>query len=249
MLTAACRALVAALALLGLAAGPASASTTNLGGAWQVQSSAAISDGGPLVSQPGYSNAAFLPVTSDDAGAAGTEVGAQVANSINGLTGKPDPDHCSTQTIYFSDNLQTCTGAEIGQSSPPDPAGPYGVPWWFRTTFSATLAPGQSAQLVLRGILGKADVWVNGVEIATQLTGSEAEHTYDVTSLLQPGANALAIELAPNDPGTLPHAGPRRLGPDPARPEHGHQVPGPAAHRERAVAERRARGRRTTRRT
>ncbi len=202
MLTAASRVLVVALALLGLAA-PASASTVTLGGAWQVQSSAAIGGGGPLISQPGYGNPAWLPVTADDAGAAGTEVAAQVANSINGLTGRPDPEHCSSATIYFSDNLQTCTGAEIGQTSPPDPAGPYGVPWWFRTTFNAGVAPGQDAQLAIRGLMGRADIWLNGVELAQQLTGSEAEHVYDVTSLLVPGANALALELYPNEPGNF----------------------------------------------
>src|SRR5262249_47909245 len=150
-------------------------------------------------------NSAWLPVTADDAGAAGTEAAAQVASSINGLTNKPDPDHCSFATIYYSDNLQTCTGLEIGQSGPPDPTRPYGVPWWSGRSFTSNLAPGQDAKLIVRGVMGRADLWVDGVQIAQQssLAGSEAEHVYDVTALLRQGDNALAFRIYPNDPGLL----------------------------------------------
>jgi exo-1,4-beta-D-glucosaminidase len=79
------------------------------------------------------------------------------------------------------------------------------VPWWFRTEFTPNLGAGQDATLAVRGIMGKADLWVNGVLVAglDVLQGSEPEYTFDVTSLIRPGANALALKLYPNNAGAM----------------------------------------------
>ena len=53
--------------------------------------------------------------------------------------------------------------------------------------------------------LAQADVWVNGTEVATAATvdGDYTSFTFDVTSLLRPGTNSLALEMYPNDPNTM----------------------------------------------
>ena len=105
---------------------------------------------------------------------------------------------------FYSDNLTKCFGAPM--TSPGADTDPlFDVPWWFRTTFSPDLKPGQDAKLVINGVVGQADVWVNGTEVATEATveGDYSSYTFDVTSLLRPGTNALALELYPNNPATM----------------------------------------------
>ncbi len=187
---------VAVVALGACGAPAAQASTVDLTPNWQVQSSAVATDPGAALSQAGYSTASWLPVKTNDAGAVGGEVAAQLQNT-------PADAQCGANNIYYSDNIATCQGTE------PDahgfPTGVYNVPWWFRTEFTPNLQPGQSATLEVRGIMGQADLWVNGTEIATKavLQGSEPEYDFDVTALLHGGANALAFELYPNNPGTM----------------------------------------------
>ena len=67
------------------------------------------------------------------------------------------------------------------------------------------MRPGQDAKLVINGVMGQADVWVNGTEVATEATveGDYTSYTFDVTSLLRRGTNSLALELFPNNPSTM----------------------------------------------
>ena len=81
----------------------------------------------------------------------------------------------------------------------------FAKPWWFRTDFTASLATGQTASLVVNGVVGKADVWLDGKEIATSatVTGAYTKFTFDVSGVLRAGTNSLAIEMYPNDPSTM----------------------------------------------
>ena len=53
--------------------------------------------------------------------------------------------------------------------------------------------------------MGKADLWVNGTQVSTPdiLQGSEPEYDFDITSLIKPGANAIALKLYANNPGAM----------------------------------------------
>ena len=189
-------ALAAAAAVLLGCAGAASASVVDLAPNWQVVSSAIATDAGDAVSQPGYATTAWLQVHTNDADAVGGEVAAQLQNT-------PASSQCGADNIFYGENITTCQGAQPGAHSAPN--APYNVPWWFRTEFTPDLKAGQNATLEVRGIMGKADLWVNGVLLADQtvLQGSEPEYTFDITSLVKPGANALALKLYPNNPGTM----------------------------------------------
>jgi exo-1,4-beta-D-glucosaminidase len=179
-----------------VASAPALGKDLTLDGPWQVQSSALVSDPGEQVSTPGYENPRWLPVRVNDAGAVGGEVAAQLQNI-------PPDDPCGANHIFYSDNLTRCQGSPPGAHSAPN--APYDVPWWFRTSVRANLARGQHAQLLVRGIMGEADVWVNGTQIATreEVQGSEPEYEFDVTERLEHGRNTVALRLYPNNPDAM----------------------------------------------
>ncbi|HEY2652267.1 MAG TPA: hypothetical protein VGI50_10125, partial [Solirubrobacteraceae bacterium] len=177
--------------LSGWGAASASADVTTLGlGGWQVQSTARASQPGSAISRRRFATGSWLHVHPDDAGAVGTEVGALVQTG-----------HCPD--VFFSTNMKACFGymSQIG----PDTIRRFAVPWWFRTTFSSHLGPAQHAQLIINGVVGEADVWLNGTRIATRSTvqGDYTRYTLDVTRLVRAGTNALALKLYPNDPNTM----------------------------------------------
>jgi len=185
-------------------------------GGWDVQSTAATTDwttrtgatqAGHQVSAPGFSTAGWLPVENDDAGAVGTEVEALLQRGICPDDAALQPVNQASDSpasVFYSDNLTKCFGAPM--TSPGADTNPlFDVPWWFRTSFSPNLTPGQDAKLVINGVVGQADVWVNGTEVATEATveGDYSSYTFDVTRLLRPGTNVLALELYPNNPATM----------------------------------------------
>ena len=188
-----------------------------LAGNWEVQSSAASTDwttgngatqGGAAISAPGYDTNGWLPVTADDAGAVGTEVEALLQNGDCPLDQSLQPINQSadsTSSVFYSNNMQQCFGPpQTREGADTNPL--FSVPWWFRTDFTPDLSPGQDAKLVINGVVGQADVWVNGTEVATQATveGDYTSYTFDVTSLLHAsGHNTLALELFPNNPSTM----------------------------------------------
>jgi exo-1,4-beta-D-glucosaminidase len=133
---------------------------------------------------------ASLVVRPDDGGAPGTEVNALVQNG-----------RCPN--VFFSTNMKSCFGFQADNGPVTEPQ--FAVPWWFRTTFFADAGHGRHATLIVNGVVGQADVWVNGTEVATQATvqGAYTRYAFDVTSLLRHGPNSLALELYPNDPSKM----------------------------------------------
>ncbi|GAA1970590.1 glycoside hydrolase family 2 protein [Amycolatopsis minnesotensis] len=167
---------------------PASAEPVTLGtGGWQVQSTALAKQPGEQVSSPGFATKGWLPVKPDDAGAPGTEINALVQNG-------ECPD------VFTGENMRKCFGylPELGPVTVPR----FAVPWWFRTDFSPEIKAGQSAKLTIPGVVGEGDVWVNGKLVASKdiVSGAYAAQTFDVSKLVHPGKNSLAIKMYPNNP-------------------------------------------------
>jgi exo-1,4-beta-D-glucosaminidase len=156
---------------------------------WKVLSSATATQSGSQISTPGFATTGWLTVANDGAGAPGTEIAALLQNG-------------ACPNVFFSTNMKTCFGqlTKIGA----DTIAQFSVPWWYRTDFAAPPA-GQNAKLIVNGVVGKADVWVNGVEVATSTTvaGAYTRNVFDITSRLVAGTNSLAIEVYPNNPGTM----------------------------------------------
>jgi exo-1,4-beta-D-glucosaminidase len=179
--------------------------TLGLGG-WRVRSSGGVPQPGQQVSTPGFPTSGWLDVRPDDAGAPGTELEALLQNGVC----PHDPAFAINQLprmndhhVFFSDNLRRCYGLQTAIG--PDTIPEFSVPWWFRTDFTPNLRAGQAARLVVNGVVGQADVWVNGTEVGTQATvaGAFTSHSFDVTNLVRPGTNSLALELYPNNPTSM----------------------------------------------
>src|SRR5690242_6478724 len=194
-------------ALLSSPSSTGASDISNLGtSGWTVQSSAVATQTGAQISTPGFNTSTWLPVTNDDAGAPGTEIEALAQNGrcpgdtalqpVNQNTSSPN-------SVFFSNNLQLCYGnmTRIG----PDSVAAFDVPWWWRTDFTPNLAAGQTATLIVNGVVGSANVWVNGAEVATSatVTGAYTRFTFSLTSLIRSGTNSLAIEVNPNDPTSM----------------------------------------------
>src|SRR5215471_4269892 len=142
--------------LLNLPADPGASDLTDLGASgWEVQSSAVATQTGAQISTPGFNTSRWLPVANDDAGAPGTEIEALTQNGkcpgdtalqpVNQSTSSPN-------SVFFSNNMQLCYGSmnKIG----PDTVSEFSVPWWWRTDFTANLGSGQTATLIVNGVVG-----------------------------------------------------------------------------------------------
>jgi exo-1,4-beta-D-glucosaminidase len=157
---------------------------------WRVLTSATATQGGAAISTPGFDTRSWLAVRPDDAGAPGTEINALLQNGAC-------PD------VFYSDNMKKCFG-QLTENGP-ETIARFKDPWWYRTDFTARLTSAQTASLVVNGVVGKADVWVDGKRVATSdtVTGAYTKFTFDVTGLLRQGTNSLAVEVYPNDPNTM----------------------------------------------
>jgi exo-1,4-beta-D-glucosaminidase len=184
-------ALEAARISLASASGSGASDLSNLGaGGWRVASSAIAGQAGGRISSPAYRPSRWLRVRNDDAGAPGTEIEALLQNG-------------ACPGVFFSANMRKCFGyeASVGQ----DTVRRFAVPWWWRTSFRARLRPGQAAALIVNGVVGSADVWLNGHRLASSgtVTGAYTRFTFGITPLLRPGANVVAIRVHPNDPNRM----------------------------------------------
>ncbi|MDA8313131.1 MAG: glycoside hydrolase family 2 [Actinomycetota bacterium] len=140
---------------------------------WQVASTADAGVEGELVSLPGYDASSWL-----HAPARSTVLAALVAN------GEAAPDD-----VFFSTVMRDRF----------DPAR-FAVPWWFRAAFR--LSGPARTYVQVRGVIPRADLWVNGRRVldAGALAGAYRVETVDVTEHVSPGLNALALLVYPGDP-------------------------------------------------
>ena len=160
---------------------------------WAIQSSASVKLQGEAISRPGFQaqgwHAATVP---------GTIVGALVESGRY-----PDP--------YTAMNLRAIPGTTypIGEQFallPMPSDSPYSVSWWYRREFDLPAATRDRAiWLNLNGINYRANIWVNGVRIATSdgVAGAFRRYEFDITRVARRSAtNALAVEVfapAPRD--------------------------------------------------
>jgi hypothetical protein len=162
---------------VALLTGPAAADdfgaqpTGDLTHGWKIQSSAVAVDPGAVVSQPGYSTAGWLPISQPETLMAGL------------LENGRFPD------IFKSSNLAAVSADQ------------FKVNWWYRDELWLHPRPGQHQFLVMNGVLGRANLWVNGTKVAdqSQLQGAYSRLEYDLTPVLRNGANVIALDVFRND--------------------------------------------------
>ena len=153
---------------------------------WTLQSSARVQADGKTIS-----TSKFIPTGWHHATVPTTVVAALVKDKT-----LPDP--------FFAMNLRQFPGVTypIGgnfSNIAMQPDSPYAVSWWYRKQFAAPASySGKTVWLNFRGINYRADVWLNGKQIAdsNQIAGAWRTYELNVTNAVKPGAeNVLAVQV------------------------------------------------------
>jgi exo-1,4-beta-D-glucosaminidase len=161
---------------------------------WAIQSSSDVSENGAAISTVGYKAVGWYPTTVPS-----TVVGTLVQQSVY-----PDPG--------VGMNLRSIPGTSYPMfenfsliSMPPD--SPFRHSWWYRTEFRLPAEyNGKTLWLGFDGINFRANVWLNGHQVATseKMAGTWRLFNFDITAVTQLGeTNALAVEVFPPQPHDL----------------------------------------------
>jgi exo-1,4-beta-D-glucosaminidase len=191
--------LVIIIILIGTAAASSKkevtdSSTVVLRENWCIQPSAEVHAGGAEISRAGFPTNGWYPATVPS-----TVISALVEDKVY-----PDP--------YTGMNLRSIPGTtypifEDFSNIPMPPGSPFRQSWWYRTEFK--LPPeynGKTIWLGFDGINYRANVWMNGVQVASseKLAGTWRLFEFDVTAVAKPGEpNSLAVEIFPPQPHDL----------------------------------------------
>ena len=180
------------LAFLVIAASANAATVTHLHDGWRIGSACKADADGAKISISGYPVDNWLKATVPT-----TVLAAQVAAGVF-----PDP--------YFGTNLRQIPGTTypIGQlfaNLPMASDSPYRCVWWYRTEFKTPAKAEKDGKVLLHfgGINYRADIWVNGHQVADKSAVAGAYRTYDfdVTQYVsRSNNNVLAVEtFAPTE--------------------------------------------------
>jgi len=161
---------------------------------WALQSSASVHETGDVLSTPGFKPRDWYLATVPS-----TVLNALVKNRVY-----PDP--------YVGMNLRSIPGtsypifSDFSELLMP-PGSPFQHSWWFRTDFQLPAEfRGKTLWLNFDGINYRANVWMNGREIASadKVVGTWRLFNLDVSPVARPGElNSLAIEVFPPQPHDL----------------------------------------------
>jgi len=143
---------------------------------WQIQSSARVSAEGKAVSSEGFEPKGWYTTTVPH-----TVLGALVDDGVY-------------QHVFYHRNLEKI------------PDSLFTVPWWYRKDFRiANKGAGQVYRLAFDGISYRADIWLNGIQIAAAdtLDGSFRQFSLDITPYIKVGTNILALKVTQAKGGEL----------------------------------------------
>ncbi|KAM7191967.1 Glycoside hydrolase superfamily [Naviculisporaceae sp. PSN 640] len=141
--------------------------------AWDLESSAKINDANNLaaLSKTGVDTSQWNKVNVSKCTLMGCLLEAGVYNDTQ---------------LFYSDNLANVDAEQ------------FSVPWIYRKEFELNPGSGKHFLLQTHGITSRADIYLNGKQVADKSTqaGSYAGYTYDITDLAA-SSNALAIRVYP----------------------------------------------------
>jgi len=151
-----------------------------------LQSSRKVDESGEALSKPEFQPKGWYTVT----------VPTTVVSALGKNKVLPDP--------FFGMNLRQFPGVgyPIGanfSNLPMPPDSPYLIPWWYRKTFTLPADyKRKTIWLNFRGINYRANLWLNGKQVANsdQVAGAWRTYEFNVTALAKPGAeNVVAVEV------------------------------------------------------
>ena len=153
---------------------------------WTLQSSGKVAESGDVISRSSYAPKGWYTVTVPT-----TVVAALVKQKVYS-----DP--------AFGMNLRQFPGMTypVGanfSNLPMQQDSPFAVAWWYRKTFTLPAGDrGKTVWLDFNGINYRANIWVNGKQIANlqQVVGAWRTYEFDITAVARPGAeNVVAVEV------------------------------------------------------
>ncbi|KAK3485247.1 glycoside hydrolase superfamily [Neurospora hispaniola] len=139
--------------------------------AWDLQSSTKAASDLEALSRPGIDTSGWLHVNTSKCTLMGCLLEAGIYNDTE---------------LFYSDNLRRVDSKQ------------FEVPWLYRQEFGLDPGAGKYFHLLTHGITSRADVYLNGKQVADKETqaGSYGGHTYDITDLVDKD-NALLIQAHP----------------------------------------------------
>ena len=164
---------------------PAPALTLPLREGWTLQSSTKVTATGEAISGPSFQASNWI-----EANVPTTVVAAQIKSGL-----LPDP--------FYAMNMRQYPGVSypVGfnfSNIPMPPDSPYAVSWWYRNEFTLPhVYAGNTVWLNFRGINYRANIFLNGKQIANsnEVAGAWRTYEFNVTSAVKPGANVLAVQV------------------------------------------------------
>ncbi len=148
--------------------------STELKHGWMIQSSAKVTADGHDISSADFSTGNWYPADLPTTVLAALVKDGQYKN------------------IFFNQNFENI------------PSKPFEVPWWYRTTFKVPKSSSnQTVRLQFDGINYRAEVWVNGIRVASSDTmmGGFRRFELDVSKVAHQGTNVLAVKVTAPQPG------------------------------------------------
>jgi exo-1,4-beta-D-glucosaminidase len=165
--------------------GPAAPSSARfpLEKGWAIRSSCDVHARGEEISRAGFDTSGWLKTS-----VPATALGAQVAAG-------------RFENPYFGKNLLKIPGTDYPEGKiyanlPLTANSPYRCSWWYRTEFELPSDWRQMTWMHFNGINYRASIWVNGTLIANdqQVIGAYRSYEFEISKLLHPGKNAVAVE-------------------------------------------------------
>jgi exo-1,4-beta-D-glucosaminidase len=138
---------------------------------WDLQSTIKAGNDLTKLSSPGYDSSSWYSVS-----ARSTVFAGLIESGVY-----------DTEQLFYSKNLQDTVDYL-----------PYYSPWLYRSTFALKPEQGSHFFVQTNGITSKADIYVNGKEVANKHTqaGAYGGHTYDITDIAE-ASNAMVIRAYP----------------------------------------------------
>lgn len=141
---------------------------------WHIHPAAGLEAGGEILSRPGFETRSWYPASVPT-----TVLAALIKNEVY-------------TDVFFGKNLEAVPSEQFRRS------------WWYRREFDLDMKkPLAYAQLGFEGINYRANVWLNGKQVAAAdaIFGAFRCFRLDVTDAVQAGKNVLAVEVIPPEPG------------------------------------------------
>ena len=173
---------------------PATSTRLFLRKGWSIQSSAQIKEQGDTISDNKFQPKNWYP-----AAVPSTIVGTLVDDKVY-------PDPLVDKNLRLIPGCTYPIGANFSNLPMPEDS-PFRVSWWYRTQFRLPESDrGKNVWLNFEGINFRANIWLNGKQIATsdQIAGTFRIHELNIKDAARVGdLNTLAVEVYPPQPDDL----------------------------------------------